>query len=289
MELRQLEYFQMASRLGSITRAAERLHVSQPSITKAIQKLEGELNVQLFDRSQKHLALTPEGAVFLERIEKALHMIDDALFELKDYQQLQKGAIKIGIPPMVGSYLFPKIFYHFRKQYPKLETFISEEGSLMIRDKLEKGELDLGIAIINETPSNLQTIPLAVHQILVCMPPNHPLSQKESLSVYDLDQEPLIMLKEDSYHRRVIAEKFSKASIVPQIVLSSSQVETIKGLVVSGTGISFLLDVIAQKEPLLVTRPFSEPLQVQVGLVWKKEGYLSRASRAFMDFMQQYI
>ena len=101
MELRQLEYFQMASRLKNITRAAERLRVSQPNITVAIKKLEGELGIQLFDRSQKQLSLTPEGAVFLGRVEVALRNIQDAVLEVNDYKQLQKGTIKIGIPPMI--------------------------------------------------------------------------------------------------------------------------------------------------------------------------------------------
>ena len=89
MELRQLEYFQMASRLRNITRAAERLRVSQPNITVAIKKLEAELGIQLFDRSQKQLSLTPEGAVFLNRIELALRNIQDAVLEVNDYKQLQ--------------------------------------------------------------------------------------------------------------------------------------------------------------------------------------------------------
>ena len=93
MELRQLEYFQMASRLRNITRAAERLRVSQPNITVAIKKLEAELGIQLFDRSQKQLALTPEGAVFLNRVELALRNIQDAVLEVNDYKQLQKGTI----------------------------------------------------------------------------------------------------------------------------------------------------------------------------------------------------
>ena len=91
MELRQLEYFQMASRLKNITRAAERLRVSQPNITVAIKKLESELGIQLFDRSQKQLSLTPEGAVFLERVEVALRNIQDAVLEINDYKQLLKG------------------------------------------------------------------------------------------------------------------------------------------------------------------------------------------------------
>ena len=156
MELRQLEYFQMASRLRNITRAAERLRVSQPNITVAIKKLEAELGIQLFDRSQKQLSLTPEGAVFLNRVELALRNIQDAVLEVNDYKQLQKGTIKIGIPPMMGAYLFPKIFSSFQRRYSHLEIFMHEEGSMSIREQLERDELDFA-AVIFYRPSGKHT------------------------------------------------------------------------------------------------------------------------------------
>ncbi|WP_288312828.1 LysR family transcriptional regulator, partial [uncultured Selenomonas sp.] len=170
MELRQLEYFQMASRLRNITRAAERLRVSQPNITVAIKKLEAELGIQLFDRSQKQLALTPEGAVFLNRIELALRNIQDAVLEVNDYKQLQKGTIKIGIPPMMGAYLFPKIFSSFQKKYSHLDIYLHEEGSMSIREQLERDELDFGIIIISGASHNLQLLPMATSQIVACVP-----------------------------------------------------------------------------------------------------------------------
>ena len=147
MELRQLEYFQMASRLRNITRAAKRLRVSQPNITVAIKKLEAELGIQLFDRSQKQLALTPEGAVFLSRVDTALRCLNDALIEVNDFKQLQKGVIKIGIPPMMGAILFPKIFSGFQTLHPGLDVMLFEEGSIVIREMLDRDELDFGIVI----------------------------------------------------------------------------------------------------------------------------------------------
>ncbi len=285
MELRQLEYFRMASRLNNITRAAERLHVSQPSITKSIKNLERELDVQLFDRSQKSLVLTPEGSTFLSRIDRALNMIDDATLELNDYRKLRKGAIKIGIPPMIGSYLFPRIFSQFQQRYPQLKVSILEEGSLAILDRLENGEMDLGIAIVNDTAATLKVLPIAVQQILVCLPPSHALVRHSSLSLQDLQDQPLIMLKDDSYHRRVLMAEFAKQRVTPRVILSSSQIETIKGLVANGTGISFFLDVIVRKDPTVIALPLNPPLSVQIGLVWKQKKYLSRASRAFIDFI----
>ena len=193
MELRQLEYFQMASRLKNITRAAERLRVSQPNITVAIKKLEAELGIQLFDRSQKQLSLTPEGAVFLNRIELALRNIQDAVLEVNDYKQLQKGTIKIGIPSMIGSYLFPKIFSSFQRRYSHLDIYLYEEGSMAIREQLERDELDFGIVIISGASQNLQLLPMSTNQILACVPEHHELASKESINIADMNDIDLII------------------------------------------------------------------------------------------------
>ena len=196
MELRQLEYFQMASRLKNITRAAQRLRVSQPNITVAIKKLEAELGVQLFDRSQKQLTLTPEGTVFLKRIELALRNIDEAVLEVNDYKQLQKGTIKIGIPPMMGAYLFPKVFSVFRHLHPNLEVLLFEEGSLSIREKLESDELDFGIIIVPDSTPNLNVLRMSRSQLMVCVSQKSSLASKNWITPKDIASSDLIMMKE---------------------------------------------------------------------------------------------
>ena len=287
MELRQLEYFQMASRLRNITRAAERLRVSQPNITVAIKKLEAELGIQLFDRSQKQLALTPEGAVFLNRIELALRNIQDAVLEVNDYKQLQKGTIKIGIPPMMGAYLFPKIFSSFQKKYSHLDIYLHEEGSMSIREQLERDELDFGIIIISGASHNLQLLPMTTSQIVACVPENSPLAAKDRLTKEDIAAANVIMLKEGSFLRQTILGKLKEQSITPNIVLESNQVVTIKGLVASGVGISFLLDMVLEDAPGVKTIPLEEPLFVDVGLAWKKDRYISKAAQSFIDFCRE--
>lgn len=289
MELRQLEYFQMASRLRNITRAAERLRVSQPNITVAIKKLEAELGIQLFDRSQKQLALTPEGAVFLNRIELALRNIQDAILEVNDYKQLQKGTIKIGIPPMMGAYLFPKIFSSFQKKYSHLDIYLHEEGSMSIREQLERDELDFGIIIISGASHNLQLLPMTTSQIVACVPAGSPLADKERLTKDDIATANVIMLKEGSFLRQTILGKLKEQSITPNIVLESNQVVTIKGLVASGVGISFLLDMVLEDAPGVKAIPLEEPLFVDVGLAWKKDRYISKAAQSFIDFCRDTL
>ena len=279
MELRQLEYFQMASRLKNITRAAQRLRVSQPNITVAIKKLETELGVQLFDRSQKQLTLTPEGSVFLKRIELALRNIDDAILEVNDYKQLQKGTIKIGIPPMMGAYLFPKVFSGFRQLRPNLDVLLYEEGSLTIREKLESDELDFGIIIVPESAPNLNVLRLSRNQLMVCVSKYSPLK--------DIAKSDLIMMKEGAYLREVVQGKLSALKISPHTVLESSQIVTIKGLVAHKVGIAFLLDFICENSPDVVAIPFYDPIFVDIGLAWKREKYVSKAAQAFIDFCKQ--
>ena len=284
MELRQLEYFQMASRLKNITRAAQRLRVSQPNITVAIKKLEAELGVQLFDRSQKQLSLTPEGKVFLRRIEIALRNIQDAILEVNDYKQLQKGTIKIGIPPMMGAYLFPKVFSGFRQIHPHLDILLYEEGSLSIREKLESDALDFGIIIVPESTPNLNVLKMSRNQLMVCVSQKSPLARKTKITARDIAVSDLIMMKEGAYLREVVQNKLSALKITPRTVLESSQIVTIKGLVAHGVGIAFLLDFICRNSSDIKTIPFYEPIFVDIGLAWKKERYVSKAAQAFIDF-----
>ena len=284
LELRQLEYFQMASRLKNITRAAQRLRVSQPNITVAIKKLEAELGVQLFDRSQKQLSLTPEGKVFLKRIEIALRNIEDAVLEVNDYKQLQKGTIKIGIPPMMGAYLFPKVFSGFRRAHPHLDVLLYEEGSLSIREKLESDELDFGIIIVPDSVPNLNVLKMSRNQLMVCVAQTSPLAAKKQITAKEIAASDLIMLKEGAYLREVVQSKLSALKISPRTVLESSQIVTIKGLVAHDVGIAFLLDFICENSPDIKTIPFCQPIFVDIGLAWKKERYVSKAAQAFIDF-----
>lgn len=289
MELRQLEYFQMASRLRNITRAAERLRVSQPNITVAIKKLEAELGIQLFDRSQKQLALTPEGAVFLNRVELALRNIQDAVLEVNDYKQLQKGTIKIGVPPMMGAYLFPRIFSSFQRRYSHLDIFMHEEASMSIREQLERDELDFGIIILSGASNRLQLLPMSKNQIVCCVPAASPLAKKKCISMDDVADTKVVLLKEGSFLRQTILGRMKSEGVTPNIVLESNQINTLKGLVANSVGITFLLDMVADETPGLKTLPLADPIFVDVGLAWKKDRYISKAARSFIDFCKDLL
>jgi DNA-binding transcriptional LysR family regulator len=277
-----MEYFQRAGRLRSITKAAGELHVSQPSVTVAIKKLEQELGVPLLDRSQKEIALTAEGQVCLKRTDDILARIRDLVSEMHDYRSAQKGIIKIGITPVIGAYFFPAALARFQKIHPRVRVSVIEEGSLSLRQRLARGELDLTMMITSKTSSHLETVPVAKGQLLACFSLHNPLGKLKTIPIAKLRNQPFIMFREDTYSRKMILDECARNRFTPRIVFSSSQIETVMGMVGHGVGISFLLDTIVTKYPEVVGRPLAKPLLLEAGLAWSKDRYLSKAAKLFM-------
>lgn len=288
MELRQLKYFELVCQLGNITKASEQLHIAQPAVSIAIQKLEEELGVQLFDRSQKKISLTPAGHIFSQRIEAILIQLQNSITEMDNLGKLQQRSIRVGITPMLGAFLFPYIFSRVHQAHPDLEVNVIEEGSLTINALLEQGKLDIGIALISNVSPQLNVDPITTIELLACLSRNHPLGSIYPLPFSALMDQPLILFNEDTYSRQLILQECAKRHFTPNIIFSSSQIETILGLVEKKLGVSFLLAPIAHKHPEVLSRSLAEPLFVQAGLAWNKNRCLSCASRVFIKSIQSY-
>ncbi|SMB87585.1 DNA-binding transcriptional regulator, LysR family [Desulfonispora thiosulfatigenes DSM 11270] len=288
MELRQLEYFQKVSKLKNFTKAAEALHVSQPSVTNSIRKLEEELGVVLLDRNKKRVYLTEEGKVFLNRIDKILFELNDTLLEIRDLKCLDKGQIKLGLPPMIGAHFFPNMFTKFSKDYPNLDLQVYEEGSINARQLIEKGDLDLGLIILPKNSKQLDTIEIFKTNIVLCVSKDHRLCNCKEVCFTELENEDFILLKDDSFHRRAIMQRCHQHKLKPRVIFSSNQIETIKALVASGVGISFLLEMAARDTKDIVAVPLTETIETTIGLAWRKDKYLSKATKSFIDFIKNY-
>jgi len=273
----------MVCRENNVTRAAARLHVSQPSVTIGIRKLEEELGVKLLDRSQKQIAPTAEGRIFLQRAEEILARVDDSTAEMNDLRLLEGGILRVGITAIMGAVLFPTAFARFQKAYPSIRITVLEEGSLSIRNRLESGDLDIGIMITSNLPPRLESVPITTGQILVCLPPGHALGERASIPFGGLKEQPFILFREDTYSRRIILEECTKFGFTPRIVFSSSQIGTVLELVRQGVGISFFIEEVVPSQAGILTRPLAEPLFLVAGLAWNRERYLSKAARAFID------
>ena len=288
MELRQLKYFLTVSRLGSVTKAAEQCHIAQPAISIAIRNLEEELGVPLFERYHKRISLTPAGAVFLRRVEDIFNRVHSAAKEMEDFADLRRGVIRVGITPMLGAVIFPYVLSKFRADHPALELIVIEEGALTIESLLERGELDVALMFMPETPPELAVSPIFRSEIHVCMSPDNPLSERERIAFTKLKDEKFILFKENFLSRKLVLQECARHQITPNIAFSSNQIATIVSLIERSVGIGFLLEQLAHDNPRIKALRLIRPLYLEAGLVWNKSRYLSQSAKAFIDAIRSY-
>jgi DNA-binding transcriptional LysR family regulator len=284
MNLKQLEYFLAVYKYENITRAAENLHISQPSITTSIKNLEEYLGVALIDRSSKKNSITGEGKFLAKRAIEILKLVEGTSEEIRDFGTRKKRIIKIGIPPMIGSFLFPQIFIEFRRKHPSIELKAVENGSLETKRLLENDEIDAALIIL-ESYDETEVKPIVKTQVQFCVNKENKLSQKDVISMDEIGNEPVIMLKEGFYHNKVVRERYDKSKIKPNIIYYSNQLDTIKSFVKSGIGSAFLIREIVDHEKGIKAIPLENPIDINIGLVWKKDRYISEATRTFIDFL----
>ena len=286
MELRQLQYFQEVCRAGNFTKAAANLYVAQPVITNAIIKLETELNVRLLNRTNKSVSLTEEGKVFLQRINILLEYASDIYQEMRDFNPLNLGSLHFGIPPQIGNFLFPYVFTDFRSLYPNLQLTVTEESSSTIITLVESGELEVGIIVMPEVnPPTIRSRLLFKQPIVLCVGKNHPLSRRTEIDLAELRDENFIMRKPGSLQRDIIIQQCRQHGFSPTIIFSSSQIQTIRTLVAKHVGVAFLMEMTIRGEQMIQPIPLKDPVSLNIGVVWKKGKYISKAAHAFIDFV----
>lgn len=289
MEFRQLEYFCTISELENFTRTAEVLHVSQPSVTKAIKALEAELGLTLIDRSQKHVELTEEGKTFLLHAQKIMRDADEAKRDMMRFHHACSGTIRFGVPPMVEAYLFPDLFMNFRQAFPDINLDVQELGdSDEVRQRADIGELDFGIVLGNPADHDGHIMPIMHDTMRLCLALGHPLAERDEVSFCDLKDEKFILQQPRTYQYRETFARCTEQGFTPEIVLSTSQIKTIKQLVASAMGISILPNFVVRAERNILHKKLAPPMELCVFLYWNNHKRMSAVDEQFMEFIQQY-
>ena len=286
MEFRQMRYLLEIVREGGFTRAAESLGIAQPSLSVAMQKLEDELGVTLLNRQERKITLTAEGRAFMERARQIEELVNSAVHEMEEYRGLERGEIRVGIPGMLGAHFFPSVIADFRQQYPNLKLSVYSDGANKIQAMVESGELDVGIAASADFPDSIAWRPLMREEMVACVSSGHPLSGKPSLTLQELSQEPLFLFNEGYFQRQYLVETMAHLGLEPNVVFETNLVPLLKKVVAGGGGVTTLLKM-AVNEPELVAISFEPQLFVEAVVVWKKHAYLSKSTRAFLEFLAE--
>jgi len=287
MEIRQLRYFLEVARVGNFTRAAEGLHIAQPALSMAIKKLESELDLVLLNRQDKKVSLTGEGEIFLPHAKRILDDLKAAELEMAELKGLTKGEVRLGIPPMISAYFFPDIIRDFKRSYPQLHLSVLGEGAARIQKMVASGELDMGVVAGGNVPETLDARRFVRDEIVVCVPLDHPFAGRQSVTLSEFIREPLVFYKEGYYIREFFLEVLKETGSEPNIVFETNLFSMVKSLVRNGTGISIFLSMVVAADSDLAAVSFDPPLHLDLLIAWKRHTYLSRANRAFVDFLLQ--
>ena len=292
MDIRQIEYFVEVAKQLSFTKAAASLHVSQPSISKAIQNLEAELGVPLFYRSSKQLELTDAGQAVLINSIQVLESFLNLRSELTDLMELKKGQIRIGIPPIVGAEFFSKLISYYKEQYPYIEIVLTEVGTKRIREEIETGDLDIGLVCsVTSSNENLETIGFLKDPLVLIVHESHPLAKKSHITLNDLAEEAFIIYRKDFILYDRIIEECSKHGFFPTIACETTQKDLFIEMVQAKLGIALLPEKIAEKIPYdsIQRIPFKEQaINLELGITWKKNKYLPFSVREFIRLARDF-
>ncbi|MEN6411595.1 MAG: LysR family transcriptional regulator [Veillonellales bacterium] len=290
MDILHLTYFIEVARHGSFTKAAQALHVSQPSISKMIKNLEDELGVPLFYRTSKQVRLTDAGMAIFSRAQQTIDSLRSLTADLADIIQVRKGHIKIGIPPMVETF-FPKAIGAFKKQYPEIELELYEAGSKKVESAVADGTLDTGVVMLPiKRQEELNLLSFIKDPVMVIVHSDNPLAEKNAVSIKELQAEPLILFREDFALHDHILDKFAESGFKPKIVCESSQWDFMVNIVEAKLGIAFLPRIVCSKlgSHSIKSLELQETISPwHLAIAWKKNTYLSFAAKQWLLYVSK--
>lgn len=290
MELRHLRYFAALSEHLSFTRAADKVHITQSTLSHQIKQLEDEVGLRLFDRIGKRVVITEAGEILLERVTKALQEIDEGVRAMKGVADLLGGTVHIGATHTFNMSLIPTCIAAFRDAQPSICVEVRELSSGEIERDLMKEEIELGIAYY---PSNQQELffePLYIDDMVLVVAKGHPLASRSHVRLAELHRQELVLSSKESATRQMLDYRFQSVGAEPIVVVEMNSVSGMLSLV-RRTNIGAIVSELATAEnddlcviPLESPKPLRTP-----GLLWKVKKPQTAIVKAFAGTIRRVV
>ncbi len=290
MELKELRSLVALAELGSITRTAERLHVTPAAIHKQLKVVEQELGIRLYEKIGRRLQLTQATEVLLPYVKALLAQYDSALSALEEWKGMRRGLVRIGSGHTLSSFVLPVLLKKFRRAYPDVELFVETGNTPVLLSGLENGSLDLSLIVsadLVESPGVTVEANWDFELVLV----SHQPHGARRCRLRDLSRLPFILFRKGSRMQDPIDRYFAAHDFHPRVIMRFDNAEAIRAMIRTGLGIGVLpvwivdedlkqrrLELIQQQEPPLLSR---------IALVSRKSSYVARAVRSFIEMAQQ--
>jgi LysR family cyn operon transcriptional activator len=291
MELRHLRYFSAVADANHFRRAAESLHVSQPTLSQQIQQLEKDLGTTLFDRIGKRVRLTSAGETFRHHARRVLHELDEAQVALLELDGLKRGRLFVGAVQTLNTYLIPPIIARFATLHPGVFLSVEELTAGQIEQELLRGRLNLGISFVSPSTDGISSEPLFDEELVLIVSSRHRLARRRLLKIQELDTEPLILLPTSFYPRQLFDEKAREVGASPRVAVEMNSIEGILAAIRICGGATVLPHLaLTKKTAGLRVIPLTEPTPRRtVGLLWRRDCYRCNATRAFMGYAHRVV
>jgi LysR family hydrogen peroxide-inducible transcriptional activator len=295
LELRQLQYAVQIAAEKSFSRAAEKLHIAQPSLSQQLSKLEKELGVLLFKRNTSSVEVTHAGSVFVEKAQGILDGVFQLKKEMEDISQMRKGKLVVGSLPITGSHILPLVLPVFQAEFPGIEVVLLEDTSSNLERFTASGQTDISLLTLPLEEQSLSYQTMIEEEIWLAVPHQHRLSARTAetpVAVDELKNEPFILLKRGQGFRKIALDLCRANGFEPNIVFESSNIETVQSLVAAGMGIAFVPSMIARGHgseliPMYLSLE-GRPYRTLV-IAHRKGRYLSNAAEAFIRTLSKVI
>ena len=292
MNLNQLKIFYLAAKKGSLSAAAESLYITQPAVTKGIQRLQEHYEIKLFNRFGKKMALTDAGEVLYGIAESIFEMENQAEESLRDFQQRKRGFIRILSSESFGSYYLPFIINRFIRLNPTIRISMELLPTDLIVERTATLADDLGFISYPVPHKKLISREVLEDSYQIIVPANHPLAEKSVIEPEDLAGQSLIVHEKGSAPRRSTEEYIRRHNISITIPMEHSNNEAIKTAVEEGLGIAVITRHVVSKELAMGTLraiPLSDPAMTRkFYLIHHKDKYISRPLQGLIDIVDQW-
>lgn len=290
MELLQLQYFQVVARLENMTRAAEELHIAQPSLSKTIARLEAQVGVPLFERQGRKIKLNQFGQLFLKRVNQSLLALEEGLQEISDLIGAEYGSVVIGT---ATSRLLPGLIRQYLSLHPHVKfRLLQIVQHTELLQQLHNGDIDLSISSLPLSGESIICEPLTCEEIFLAIPLGHRLADQQCVVLSELEEEPLIYYTAETGLRKILDDFCQEARFTPQIAFECTTPEITCGLVNAGLGIAFLPDYLwrtVNTAALAKVAIESPSCQRTIWLSWRADRYLSQAAQNFRQIARDHF
>jgi LysR family hydrogen peroxide-inducible transcriptional activator len=288
MEIHQLRYFIAVAQTRNFSRAAERCHVAQPSLSQQIMKLEDELGEKLFERNKRDVALTPAGELFRHHAERVIDELEAAREKIRDVRGLVRGKVELGALPTVAPFFLPAALKAFSALHPGIDVSINEDTTANLARAVENKDLDLALISVPADIRRLVHCELFTEALWLALPAEHPFAAKSVVAARDLEREPFIVMQEGHCLGGQALQFCQSRGFAPRVSFRSAQIETIHAFVAAGLGVSLVpaMALRGDGHDGVVYRPLKEKPTRQIAVIHHGTRTLSRAAKAFVDFLR---